>query len=68
MHSSSESELNDIEDCISKVTWTKKFLEAHNYIIKSNVIFQDNKSTIKLMKIGKRVPANALITLTILCN
>ena len=52
-HSSTESELNGTDDRISKVIWTKKFLEAQNYKINLYVIFQDNESTIKLMKNGK---------------
>ena len=51
-HSSKESELNSTDDRMSKVTLTKKFLEAQNYKIKSKIIFQDNKSAIKLMRNG----------------
>ena len=38
---------------MSKITWAKKFLEAQNHKNKSNIIFQDNQSAIKLMKNGR---------------
>ena len=62
--SSTESKLNFTDDCMLKVALTKKFLEAQNYNVKLNVNFLDNESTIKLIKMRKRVQANALVTLT----
>jgi hypothetical protein len=51
--SSTEAELNGIDDKISKVLWVKKFVEAQGFVVKLNVIYQDNTSTIKLSKNGK---------------
>ena len=48
-----------------KVMWTKNFLEVQNCKMKLNTIFQDNESTIELIKIIKRVLVNALITLAL---
>ena len=51
--SSTESELIGIDDKISKVIWTKKFIEHQGFKIKVNIVYQDNESTIKLGKNGK---------------
>lgn len=51
--SSTEAELNAIDDKISKVLWVKKFIEAQGFEVHLNVIYQDNTSTIKLSKNGK---------------
>ena len=51
--SSTESELIGIDDKISKVIWTKKFIENQGYKVNLNIIYQDNTSTIKLMNNGK---------------
>ena len=39
---------------LSLVLWTRLFLEEQGYMIESNKVFQDNKSTILLEKNGKR--------------
>ena len=51
--SSTEAELNAVDDKISKVMWVKKFVEAQGFKIKLNIIYQDNESTIKLSNNGK---------------
>jgi hypothetical protein len=51
--SSTEAELNAVDDKISKVLWVKKFLEAQGFKVMVNVIYQDNESTIKLSENGK---------------
>lgn len=51
--SSAEAELNAVDEKISAVIWTKKFIEHQNFNIKLNVIFQDNASAIKLLENGK---------------
>jgi hypothetical protein len=51
--SSTESELNGIDDKIGKIIWTKKFIEHQGFEVKLNVIYQDNTSTIKLAENGK---------------
>lgn len=51
--SSTESELVAVDDKISKIVWTKKFLESQGFNVKLNIIYQDNESTIKLENNGK---------------
>ena len=51
--SSTEAELVGVDDKISKIVWTKKFLEAQGFPVKLNIIYQDNTSTIKLCENGK---------------
>ena len=48
--SSTEAELHGIDDKISKVLWTKRFIEAQNFKVKLNIVYQDNTSTMKLAK------------------
>ena len=48
-----EAELNGIDDKISKVLWSKKFIEYQGFKLKVNVIYQDNTSTMKLAQNGK---------------
>ena len=52
--SSCEAELVGADDMATKILWTKLFMEAQGYKIKRNVLYQDNKSTILLLKNGKR--------------
>ena len=51
--SSTEAELVSLDDVISKVMWTKLFLEAQGYDIKENIIYRDNQSSMKLEMNGK---------------
>ena len=51
--SSTESEMIGVDDKISKVFWTKRFLEWQEFKVKLNLIYQDNTSTIRLGKNGK---------------
>jgi hypothetical protein len=51
--SSTEAELVSVDDVISKVLWTKRFLEAQGYPVKQNVILRDNQSSMKLERNGK---------------
>ena len=37
-----------IDDKISKVTWSKRFMEAQGFKVNLTIVFQDNASTIKL--------------------
>ena len=46
--SSAEAELVSVDDIISKVLWTKLFLEAQGYAVKENLIYRDNQSSMKL--------------------
>ena len=51
--SSTEAELVSLDDLISKVMWTKLFLEAQGYNIKENIIYIDNQSSMRLEMNGK---------------
>ena len=51
--STTESELIGIDDKVSKIVWSKKFLEHQGFKVNLNIIYQDNTSTIKLMNNGK---------------
>jgi len=51
---SCEAELVAADDAATKILWTKLFMEAQGYKIRWNILYQDNKSTILLLKNGKR--------------
>jgi hypothetical protein len=51
--SSTEAELVGVDDEISKVLWSKRFLEYQGFVVKMNIIYQDNTSTMKLEANGK---------------
>ena len=51
--SSTESELVSITDVLGMIMLCKCFMEAQGYTIESNVLYQDNKSTILLAKNGR---------------
>ena len=52
--SSTEAELVAVDDVATMVLWTKLFLEAQGWVIKKNIIYQDNKSAILLEVNGKK--------------
>jgi len=62
--SSTEAELNCIDDKISKILWSKKFIEYQGFKVKVNVIYQDNTSTMKLTQNGKASSGKGPGTLT----
>jgi hypothetical protein len=51
--SSTESELVGVDDKIAKVLWMKRFLEWQDFKVKTNIVYQDNTSTMKLEEKGK---------------
>ena len=51
--SSTESEVVGVDDRISKVLWTKLFLEWQDFKVKVNIIYQDNTSSMRLEENGK---------------
>ena len=51
--SSTEAELVSIDDVISKVLWTKLFLESQGYAVNQNILLRDNMSSMKLELNGK---------------
>jgi hypothetical protein len=50
---STEAELVGVHDIISKVFWTKLFIETQGHKVTSNVIYHDNTSALKLEENGK---------------
>ena len=51
--SSIEAELVSISDVLGMMIWCKYFMEAQRYTIENNILYQDNKSTVLLAKIGR---------------
>jgi hypothetical protein len=51
--SSTESELIAFYDVMPQVLWTDHFLTAQGHIVKDNIVYQDNKSSILLEKNGR---------------
>ena len=51
--SSTEAELIAVNDAMSKILWTRLFIQAQGYKVVDNVIYQDNQSAILLEKNGK---------------
>ena len=50
---STEAELVAVDDKISKIIWMKIFIEEQGFKNTSNILYQDNKSTIQLQNNGK---------------
>ena len=51
--SSTEAELVGLSDCSNQVIWTRNFLIQQGYIMPPAVMYQDNMSTIQLIKNGR---------------
>ena len=51
--SSTKSEIMGVSDCMPFFFWTWLFLEAQDYDVTDNIIYQDNNSAILLDKNGK---------------
>ena len=51
--SSTEAELVPMDDYVSKVLWTKLFIETQGFTIRENIVLRDNTSCMKLEKNGK---------------
>jgi hypothetical protein len=51
--SSTEAELVSLDDVISKIIWTKLFLEEQGYEVNQNILERDNMSSMKLEMNGK---------------
>jgi len=52
--SSTEAELVGVDDVITKIMWTKLFIEEQGYEIERNILFLDNKSSILLESNGRK--------------
>ena len=50
--SSTESKIIGLYDKVGDILWTRQFLEAQGYIIHTNIVYQDNMSTLSLAKNG----------------
>ena len=75
--SSTESKIIGLHDKSSDVLWTRYFLEAQGYTISSDIVYQDNMSTLSLAKNGyvssskrtKHIKANiSLSTIITMCK
>ena len=51
--SSTEAELIGIDDIISKILWSKRFIEAQGFKLQSTVVYRDNTSSMKLEENGR---------------
>lgn len=51
--SSTEAELVGVNDFMPQVLWTRYFLEQQGYVVKDNIMYQDNKSAMLLATNGK---------------
>ena len=51
--SSTEPEMIAVDDKISKVIWTKKFIESQGFKVELNVVYQNNESNLKLAQNDK---------------
>jgi hypothetical protein len=47
-----KSELIGLYDKAGDILWTRNFMEAQGYTITTNIVFQDNMSTLSLAKNG----------------
>ena len=52
--SSTEAEFVGGSDYIPRPIWAKKFLECQGYVMKENIFYQDNMSTIQFLKNGRK--------------
>ena len=48
-----EAELVRVNDCMPQIMWTKYFPEVQGYYITDNMIYQNNQSTMLLVKNGR---------------
>jgi hypothetical protein len=51
--SSTEAELVAVNDAMSKILWTRLFIQAQGYRVSDNIVYQDNQSAMLLEKNGK---------------
>jgi hypothetical protein len=51
--SSTEAELIGVDDEVSKILWSKRFIEWQEFLVRMNIVCQDNTSTMKLENKGK---------------
>ena len=51
--SSTEAELIGIDDVISKILWSKRFIKAQGFELVLNIVYHDNTSSMKLEENGR---------------
>jgi hypothetical protein len=51
--SSTEAELVAVNDAMSKILWTRLFIQAQGYRVSDNIVYQDNQSAMLLENNGK---------------
>jgi KUP system potassium uptake protein len=51
--SSTECEMIAVDDTLSKILWSKRFIEAQGFKVNFTIVYQDNTSAIKLEMNGK---------------
>ena len=51
--SSTESELVVHDDVVSKILWSKQFIEAQGFTVNANIVYRDNTSAMKLKENGE---------------
>jgi hypothetical protein len=51
--SSTEAELVGFDDVVSKILWSKLFIEAQGFEVKANIVYLDNTSSMQLEENGK---------------
>ena len=52
--SSTDNKLVGVDDIMVPVLWTLYFIQVQGYTVESNIIFQDNHSTMQLILNGKK--------------
>ena len=57
--SSTEAKLVGLNDAMSLILWTRRFMEAQGYMIRDTVILQDNQSTMLLACNGQQSSGKA---------
>jgi hypothetical protein len=48
--SSTETEVISVDDCMPAICWTRYFMDAQQYYIQENIVFQDNRSSAVLLE------------------
>ncbi len=51
--SSTEAELISVDDVVSKILWTQKFMKSQGLEIRYNIVFRDNTNAMKLEENGR---------------
>jgi hypothetical protein len=51
--SSTESEIVAVDDLIPQILWTRLFMKAEGFVVRDNILYQDNKSAMLLETNGR---------------